>query len=35
VLAQALDEPGVSVIDCPVDYRENAWLTQRLGEVVG
>ncbi len=35
VLAQALGEPGVSVIDCPVDYRENAWLTQRLGEVVG
>lgn len=35
VLAQALEEPGVSVIDCPVDYRENAWLTQRLGEVVG
>jgi acetolactate synthase-1/2/3 large subunit len=35
VLEQALEEPGVSVIDCPVDYRENAWLTQRLGEVVG
>ena len=33
-LAQALQDGGVSIIDCPVDYRENLKLTQRLGELV-
>jgi acetolactate synthase-1/2/3 large subunit len=33
-LKQALDSKGVSVIDCPVDYRENLRLTEHLGEMV-
>jgi acetolactate synthase-1/2/3 large subunit len=33
-LRQALAEPTVSLIDCPVDYRENLKLTERLGEMV-
>ena len=32
-LRQALDEPGVSVIACPVDYRENMKLIHKLGEL--
>jgi len=32
-LAQALDEPGPSLLVLPIDYRENARLTQRLGEI--
>ena len=32
-LKQALDEPGVSLIACPVDYRENMALIHRLGEL--
>lgn len=32
-LRAALDEPGVSIIACPVDYRENLRLTDRLGEL--
>lgn len=32
-LKQALDEPGVSVIACPVDYRENMQLIDKLGEL--
>jgi acetolactate synthase-1/2/3 large subunit len=34
ILKQALAERSVSVIDCPVDYRENLKLTARLGEMV-
>ncbi len=34
VLRQALADEAISIIDCPVDYRENAWLTQRLGEML-
>jgi acetolactate synthase-1/2/3 large subunit len=30
-LAAALADEGVSVIACPVDYRENARLIERLG----
>ena len=33
-LKQALADDAVSVIDCPVDYRENLRLTERLGEMV-
>ncbi|MBS3801093.1 MAG: acetolactate synthase large subunit, partial [Thioalkalivibrio sp.] len=33
-LRGALVEPGVTVIDCPVDYSENLRLTERLGELV-
>lgn len=33
VLRAALDEPGVSVVVVPVDYRENIKLTDRLGEL--
>src|SRR5262249_35115743 len=33
-LADALARPGPSVIDVPVDYRENAKLTERLGHLV-
>ncbi len=33
-LKQALADDTVSVIDCPVDYRENLRLTERLGEMV-
>jgi acetolactate synthase-1/2/3 large subunit len=34
VLAEALAEPGPSIVDVPVDYRENAKLTERLGHLV-
>ena len=34
-LRTALDSGGVSVIACPVDYRENLRLTERLGELTG
>ncbi len=33
-LKKALADHTVSVIDCPVDYRENLKLTERLGEMV-
>ncbi|MXV44965.1 acetolactate synthase large subunit [Saccharibacter sp. 17.LH.SD] len=32
-LKKALEEDGVSVIACPVDYRENTRLTDRLGQL--
>ncbi|MFE1859372.1 acetolactate synthase large subunit [Streptomyces anandii] len=35
LLRQALDGDGVSVIACPVDYRENLRLTDRLGGLHG
>jgi acetolactate synthase-1/2/3 large subunit len=34
-LRAALDSDGVSIIACPVDYRENLRLTDRLGELDG
>lgn len=34
-LAEALADPGVSIISCPVDYSENIRLTDRLGELSG
>ena len=34
VLKQALAEPTVTIVDCPVDYRENMKLTQKLGSLV-
>ncbi len=34
-LREALAHDGVSVITCPVDYRENVRLTDRLGELSG
>jgi len=34
-LREALADDGVSVISCPVDYRENMRLTDRLGELAG
>jgi acetolactate synthase-1/2/3 large subunit len=33
-LRQALAQDTVTIIDCPVDYRENLKLTARLGEMV-
>ena len=33
-LQRALNDNTVSIIDCPVDYRENMKLTARLGEMV-
>ncbi len=33
-LQAAIRRPGVTVIDCPVDYRENVFLTERLGALV-
>ncbi|RMD82232.1 MAG: acetolactate synthase large subunit [Candidatus Dadabacteria bacterium] len=33
-LGRALDRPGVTLIDCPVDYSENVRLTERLGQLV-
>jgi acetolactate synthase I/II/III large subunit len=33
-LRAAIARPGVTVIDCPVDYRENIFLTERLGALV-
>ncbi|MFJ4696130.1 acetolactate synthase large subunit [Streptomyces sp. NPDC088766] len=32
-LRTALDDPGVSIIACPVDYSENLRLTARLGQL--
>jgi acetolactate synthase I/II/III large subunit len=34
ILLEALEWPGVTVIDCPVDYSENLKLTAKLGEMV-
>ncbi len=34
MLAEALAQPGPSIVDVPVDYRENAKLTARLGQLV-
>ncbi len=34
VLADALTQPGTSIVDVPVDYAENAKLTARLGQLV-
>ena len=34
VLRQAIADNTVAVIDCPVDYRENMKLTEKLGELV-
>jgi acetolactate synthase-1/2/3 large subunit len=33
-LMRALDVPGPSVVEVPIDYRENLRLTQRLGELM-
>ncbi len=33
-LRAAVHKRGVTVIDCPVDYRENMFLTERLGALV-
>lgn len=33
ILEQAMQEPGVSVIACPVDYSENMKLIEKLGEL--
>jgi len=32
-LRRALDEPGPSLVEIPIDYRENLRLTERLGEL--
>ncbi|HZW59908.1 MAG TPA: thiamine pyrophosphate-dependent enzyme, partial [Woeseiaceae bacterium] len=34
VLRQALEETGPSLLVIPIDYRENALLTRRLGEIM-
>ncbi|MEO8631457.1 MAG: acetolactate synthase large subunit, partial [Betaproteobacteria bacterium] len=34
ILKSALAEPTVTIIDCPVDYRENMKLTERLNSLV-
>ena len=34
ILKQAIADQTVVIIDCPVDYRENLKLTQKLGELV-
>ena len=34
ILAEALLQPSVSIIDCPVDYSENLKLTEQLGNLV-
>jgi acetolactate synthase-1/2/3 large subunit len=34
ILAEALAWPGPSIVDVPVDYRENPKLTERLGHLV-
>ncbi len=34
ILRQALADKTVSIIDCPVDYRENHKLTEKLGEMI-
>ena len=33
-LREALVQETVTIIDCPVDYRENLKLTAKLGEMV-
>jgi acetolactate synthase-1/2/3 large subunit len=33
-LGEALAHPGPSIVDVPVDYRENPKLTERLGHLV-
>ena len=35
ILKRALDLPGPSVIDVPIDYAENVRLTERLGALAG
>jgi len=34
ILAEALAHDGPSIVDVPVDYRENAKLTARLSQLV-
>ena len=34
ILKTALADPTVSIIDCPVDYRENLKLTEKLGNMI-
>jgi acetolactate synthase-1/2/3 large subunit len=34
ILSEALAQPGPAIVDVPVDYRENAKLTARLGQLV-
>ncbi|MEN8106711.1 MAG: acetolactate synthase large subunit [Pseudomonadota bacterium] len=34
ILAEALSNDTVSIIDCPVDYRENIKLTEQMGNLV-
>jgi len=34
ILKEALVQPTVSIIDCPVDYSENLKLTEQLGNLV-
>ncbi len=34
ILEAALSNGGVSIIDCPVDYRENVKLTEQLGTLI-
>jgi acetolactate synthase-1/2/3 large subunit len=34
-LRRALDEPGPSLVEVPIDYRENLRLTERLGALAG
>jgi len=33
-LKKAIADTTVSIIDCPVDYRENLKLTEKLGSLV-
>ena len=33
-LRSSLESDGPSLIDCPIDYRENEKLSQALGEVI-
>jgi acetolactate synthase-1/2/3 large subunit len=33
ILKKALAEPTVTIVDCPVDYRENMKLTERLNSL--
>ena len=34
MLEQAISDNRLAIIDCPVDYRENMKLTEKLGELV-
>ena len=34
ILKEALAQPTLSIIDCPVDYSENLKLTEQLGNLV-